>query len=154
MELPESWGEVIVAPLGEVVRAWRLHRGLKSYEVAQAAGLRPEQYSRIESGKNEFPRQETLEKVAEALGVSWFGLLSRTLPISEERWEAFTEEYLATREHYRECPRCQAAYRQIYSHLMSPTKAAVYQWGQDFIFLDKVVDSFMNQAYRVIHKSD
>ncbi len=52
-----------------MVRAWREHLGLTQTEVARRAGMSQAALAQIESGEHR-PRKATLEKLAEALGIT------------------------------------------------------------------------------------
>jgi hypothetical protein len=54
--------------VGETVRALRVASGRTAAEVAEAAGMAPPNYARLEASRHA-PRVDTLVRVAEALGV-------------------------------------------------------------------------------------
>jgi transcriptional regulator with XRE-family HTH domain len=66
--------------IGDVIRAWRKFRGLRSIELAEKAEVRSQYLSEIENNKTANPREEFLEKLAEALGVPLQDILGRRLP--------------------------------------------------------------------------
>ena len=55
--------------IGAVIRTKRKDRGLRQSELADLAGLKQPNLSRIEAGRVE-PRRPTLERLAEALGLA------------------------------------------------------------------------------------
>ena len=61
--------------IGARIRARRLAAGRKASEVAEAAGMAPSHYSRLEASRHR-PRFDTLERVAAALGVRVHDLLA------------------------------------------------------------------------------
>ncbi len=56
-------------PIAEAVRQWRAARGLSQRALAERAGMSYPILARLELGQTD-PRLSTLEKLAEALGVS------------------------------------------------------------------------------------
>ena len=56
--------------VGEQVRLWRNHKGLTQSSLERAAGLAHNAVSRIERGEVQSPRIETLERLAEVMGIS------------------------------------------------------------------------------------
>lgn len=68
-EEPERYGKSGPRDAGQQLRAWRTHLGLKQGDLEQKAGLSHNSVSRIETGTVS-PRLETLERLAEALGIS------------------------------------------------------------------------------------
>ena len=62
-------------PMGEQLRAWRAVRGLSQRDLAQRAGVVYPLVARLEMGQTD-PRLSTLERLAEALGLSLVDLLT------------------------------------------------------------------------------
>lgn len=54
---------------GEAVKRWRQLRGMTLSELARESGVSKGTISRLERGEIRSPRVETVERVAEALGV-------------------------------------------------------------------------------------
>jgi HTH-type transcriptional regulator/antitoxin HipB len=61
--------------IGETVKAWREVRGLSQRAVAERAGMPYPMVARLELGQTD-PRLSTLERLAEAFGVSLVAMLS------------------------------------------------------------------------------
>lgn len=68
-EEPEQYGKGGPREAGQQLRAWRISLGLKQGDLEQKAGLSHNSVSRIETGAVS-PRLETLERLAEAMGIS------------------------------------------------------------------------------------
>jgi transcriptional regulator with XRE-family HTH domain len=68
-EETEQYGKPIPRNAGTQLRVWRTHVGLKQGDLEQKAGLSHNSVSRIETGVVS-PRLDTLERLAEALGIS------------------------------------------------------------------------------------
>jgi transcriptional regulator with XRE-family HTH domain len=66
--------------MGAVIRAWRLFRGMSSTELAEKAGVRIAYLSEIEHDRTIHPKEEYLEKLADALKVPLQDILGRRLP--------------------------------------------------------------------------
>lgn len=66
---PDGAGEDRAIRIGERVRAARLERGMSVSDVAERAGMKRPNLSRLEHGHHE-PSLETIERIAQALGVT------------------------------------------------------------------------------------
>lgn len=69
-----------IPSIGEVVRRWRELRKLTVTEFAKRAGLTKGYVSELENNKIDNPKPPQLEKLAAALGVSAWDLISRRMP--------------------------------------------------------------------------
>jgi transcriptional regulator with XRE-family HTH domain len=58
------------APVGRLLREWRMYRGLSADQVAQLAGMKRQAINRIESGKSS-PTIHTVERIAVAMGLDF-----------------------------------------------------------------------------------
>jgi transcriptional regulator with XRE-family HTH domain len=67
-------------PFGEVLKAWRVHKGMSGTELADRAGLAQSHVSDIERGKIGLPRKPAREKLARALEIDAWTLYTRELP--------------------------------------------------------------------------
>jgi transcriptional regulator with XRE-family HTH domain len=64
--------------LGAVLRELRQRAGLKVEELAHGAGLSPGYVSKLENNRVPLPRPETIEALADALGVRVDALVGKT----------------------------------------------------------------------------
>ena len=64
-------------PVGHHIREWREERGMTQAALAEIAGLATASISQLETGQQGY-RQETLQAVASALGITPADLLSRS----------------------------------------------------------------------------
>ena len=71
--------ENALPPVAQNIRQWREHLRLKQADVERAAGLSHNALSRIETGSVS-PRQETVQRIAQALGLDEGELLFRRPP--------------------------------------------------------------------------
>lgn len=55
--------------IGEQFRAIRLQRGLSAMQVAKKADMKYDHYLDIERNRRPYPRQATIDRIAEALEV-------------------------------------------------------------------------------------
>jgi transcriptional regulator with XRE-family HTH domain len=72
--------------IGEHIKLFRTNKNLSQKEVAATIGIDQAQYSRIESGKVE-PTISSVEKIAEALGISVSELFSEEKPIDVNSYD-------------------------------------------------------------------
>lgn len=84
--------------IGKKVLAWRKSLGIKQADLEIRAGLAHNAISRIERGEVASPRQETLEKLAQAMEISVEELLFRPPPVevteeSDLEIKALLEEF-------------------------------------------------------------
>ena len=66
--------------IGDVIRAWRIFRGLRSTELAARAGVRSQYLSEIEHNRTNNPKEDYLKKLANALEVPLKDILGRGMP--------------------------------------------------------------------------
>jgi transcriptional regulator with XRE-family HTH domain len=66
--------------IGDVIRAWRIFRGLRSTELAARAGVRSQYLSEIEHNRTKNPKEDYLQKLADALEVPLKDILGRQMP--------------------------------------------------------------------------
>lgn len=71
-------------PFGEVVKAWREHRGMSVTDLAERSGLSQGHISEIERGKIDLPRKPARERLAQALQIDVQVLYTRRLPSDVE----------------------------------------------------------------------
>ena len=69
--------------IGDVIRAWRIFRGLRSTKLAARAGVRSQYLSEIEHNRTNNPKEDYLKKLADALGVPLKDILGRRMPPEE-----------------------------------------------------------------------
>lgn len=74
---------LLMSEIGNRLRTLREQAGLTQYELASRSGILPATISRIESGITPDPRQDTMRKLAKALGVS-VGVLIGSDSVDEE----------------------------------------------------------------------
>lgn len=67
-------------PVGEIIRSWREHKGLKLTELASMSNIAKGYLSQIEHGKINMPGTAILISVAEALGISPWDIIHRISP--------------------------------------------------------------------------
>lgn len=70
---------------GDVVQAWRKSYGWSPTEFAKRAGLTKGHLSEIEHNKIRQPRDEQLNKIAAALGITYLDLHLRRLPTDQDQ---------------------------------------------------------------------
>lgn len=71
--------------LSEQVRLWRNAMNLSQGEIESKAGLAHNALSRIENGLVTSPRLETLQKIADVMGIHVEQLMNARPPISKKR---------------------------------------------------------------------
>ena len=87
--------------IGERIKLFRTNKNLSQKEVAFSIGIDQAQYSRIESGKVE-PTLSSIEKIAEALGISIAEFFSKDKPIDVNSYDKDIVERLKLLEELEE----------------------------------------------------
>jgi transcriptional regulator with XRE-family HTH domain len=67
-------------PLGDVVRAWRAHRGLSVTEFAARTGIPKAYISELEHRKIATPGKKRMSQLATGLGIDYWSLVQRQMP--------------------------------------------------------------------------
>lgn len=72
----------LAIPMGKVVRAWRMERGMKGNELARRAGrpITPGYLSQFERDIIHHPSNSHLSRLADALGISIMDIVTRRMP--------------------------------------------------------------------------
>jgi transcriptional regulator with XRE-family HTH domain len=78
--------------IGDVIRAWRIFRGLRSTELAARAEVRSQYLSEIEHNRTNNPKEDYLKKLADALRVPLNDILGRRMPPEKEGEDSETED--------------------------------------------------------------
>jgi transcriptional regulator with XRE-family HTH domain len=92
---------IIKMNIGERIKLFRTNKNLSQKEVAFSIGIDQAQYSRIESGKVE-PTLSSIEKIAEALGISIAEFFSKDKPIDVNSYDKDIVERLKLLEELEE----------------------------------------------------
>jgi transcriptional regulator with XRE-family HTH domain len=69
--------------IGQLVKEWRLYRGLKPAQLAKIAQIPPNYISALESGYIKTPAFDRLDVLADSLGISVLDISERRLPPKE-----------------------------------------------------------------------
>ena len=83
-------------PIGEKIKHWRVQKGLSQKELGDQIGMSQQQIGQYETGTRT-PKQETLLKIAKALGVhlrdladnSWLEEIDRQYPTAGEEYARY-----------------------------------------------------------------
>ena len=93
----------IAGGFGIRLRSWRRSAGLSQQELAERAGLSVRAISDLECGRTRFPYQDTLVRLADALGL--YGLVRTDFVMTADRRLApVTSDETCRRRCRRHCP--------------------------------------------------
>lgn len=83
--------------IGQIIKELRNEKGLSASELARRSGISQPYLSQLETGKNNNPTTEVIEKIAKGLGVHYTALMYRAGHISaDEVGKHWREEALKT----------------------------------------------------------
>ena len=70
-------------PIGDVVKAWREHRGLSATEFAARTGIPKAYISELEHRKIATPGKKRMAQLAAGLGIDYWSLVQRQMPATD-----------------------------------------------------------------------
>lgn len=108
---------------GETMRNWRIRRGLSQARLAELSGINPSTISALELDRNSGGTMDTVELLADTLGLSidtYVGHSSRPMDLAEEA------ALIAAHEMFNISPEYAKIFRRCFRHTLRDLNSIMY----------------------------